>query len=74
MNFQEFYAGDLFSAYSFLGAHPLQEGFVFRVLRQKKSRSINTEYIKKTGLLLTMQIRMLSGVKSGRELLLFFMI
>ena len=31
MNFQEFYAGDLFSAYSFLGAHPLQEGFVFRV-------------------------------------------
>ena len=33
MNFQEFYAGDLFSAYSFLGAHPLQEGFVFQVQR-----------------------------------------
>ena len=31
MNFQDFYAGDAFSAYSFLGAHPLQEGFVFRV-------------------------------------------
>lgn len=31
MNFQELYAGDSFSAHSFLGAHPLQEGFVFRV-------------------------------------------
>ena len=31
MNFQEFYSGDSFSAYAFLGAHPLNEGFVFRV-------------------------------------------
>ena len=31
MNFQDFYAGDSFSAHSFLGSHPLQEGFVFRV-------------------------------------------
>ena len=31
MDFQEFYAGGSFSAHSYLGAHPLEKGFVFRV-------------------------------------------
>jgi len=31
MDFQKFYAGEEFSAYSYLGAHPLDKGFVFRV-------------------------------------------
>lgn len=30
MEFQKFYAGDEFSAYKYLGAHPLEKGFVFR--------------------------------------------
>ena len=38
MNFQEFYAGDCFSAYAFLGAHPLNEGFVFRVYAPAASK------------------------------------
>ena len=31
MDFQKFYAGEEFRAYAFLGAHPLDQGFVFRV-------------------------------------------
>ena len=30
MDFQEFYAGNAFDAYSFLGAHPIGQGYVFR--------------------------------------------
>ena len=30
MEFQKFYAGDAFDAYSFLGAHPMEQGYVFR--------------------------------------------
>ena len=30
MNFQKFYAGDAFDAYSFLGAHQMEQGYVFR--------------------------------------------
>ncbi len=38
MKFQEFYAGDSFSVHSFLGAHPLQNGFVFRVYAPAAAR------------------------------------
>lgn len=31
MDFQKFYAGNSFDAYSYLGAHPADEGYVFRV-------------------------------------------
>ena len=31
MDFQKFYAGEEFNAYNYLGAHPLDKGFVFRV-------------------------------------------
>lgn len=31
MDFQRFYAGKEFAAYTFLGAHPVEKGFVFRV-------------------------------------------
>ena len=30
MDFRKFYAGDTFDAYSFLGAHPMEQGYVFR--------------------------------------------
>ena len=31
MDFQKFYAGNSFDAYSYLGAHAIDEGYVFRV-------------------------------------------
>ncbi len=31
MDFQKFYAGEEFNAYAYLGAHPLNKGFIFRV-------------------------------------------
>lgn len=31
MDFQKFYAGEEFNAYTYLGAHPMDKGFVFRV-------------------------------------------
>ena len=31
MDFQHFYSGELFNAYTYLGSHPSDEGFVFRV-------------------------------------------